>query len=368
MQLAVGQNVTIVMGQGTQIPDGTQLEATVLNSGPGGLRFRAAERGLFFVRWSHIRKIIQHKAPPDTGDSTPASTASSDEKIPAPARSTASESEAFSLPADASAVGDRPVAAAPTQGRSYATDTAEASRPAAFAPPQWQARPYSSNDNDPIPHDGRWFFSIDYYGVGNAATGLRNGSQLLVNSLPAGSAASYSATGGWGLTAGYLRPASDVVDWGGSLSYIAGPQYAESFSPGTSGASFGDSTSGDISYLRFLLEAHAHWAIQENMAAHFHLGVGVAQGWQQETDQLYCNSPSTLCQQLGILPVGALRVANYSVTGTGFAWEVGPGLSYKNWELLIEAAGLPKLAASENLDMATLSYWTTFKASLRYSF
>ena len=269
------------------------------------------------------------------------------------------DSDAFSFSASAAAANN------PEPAEASATVYA---RPAASAPPTWQDHAYPATDAGLTPHAGQWFLAVDYYSIGNAATGIRAGTQSTVNSLPAGSAASYSATGGWGLTAGYLRPASDIVDWGGSLSYISGPQYAETFSPGTSGASFGDNTSGSVSYLRFLFEGQAHWEIRENLALHFHAGAGVAQGWQQETDQLYCNSPSSLCQQLGVLPVGALRVANYSVTGTGFAWEAGPGLSYKNWELLIEAAGLPKLAASENMDMATLNYWTTLKASLRYSF
>jgi len=93
-----------------------------------------------------------------------------------------------------------------------------------------------------------------------------------------------------------------------------------------------------------------------------------AQGWQDETDQAYCNSPSTLCTSLGILPTGSLHVVNYHISGAGLTWEIGPGLSYKNLELVLEAASLPKLIASENLDMATLNAWTTFEASLRYSF
>ena len=345
IELSRGAEVTIIMGPGTSIPAGTTLEGKVVSEGPEGLRFYAMDRGLFYVKWRHILSVNGISPNEPQPQRTP----------PAPRTSpTPVAAEYKPTPAPAIPVEDRP-------SRYYDTIP---SRP---------KRGYSTRDDDPSDQtNGHFFVSVDYFGTGNAANNPKICAQeFRASIIQQGSYsdpinATYNATGGWGVTAGYLAPIKEYLDIGASISYIAGPNYTYNLSPASGNHDFSISAAGSVSYLRLLALSRFNLPINRDWGMHLILGIGPALGWQKETLYIYCTD-AAVCTALQV-PAGVDAIQNYNFSSSAFAWQAGPSISYGKWELVLSASGLPRISGSENFNSIKMHSWTTFEANLRYSF
>ena len=354
LELPRGTEITVKLGAGTSFPKGTKLNGTAVSGGREGLRFYVPDRGIFYVKWTHIDSI----------NGIPINDVPEAQSRPAPQETAPQGNVQAPAPVEYVPASAYPVpTASPINRNVLGKDSAPRRK--------WD----SARDDDPSDQtNGHFFVSVDYFGTGNAANNPKVRAQEFQTDLQTvytktETVGTYNATGGWGVTAGYLAPIKEYLDVGGSLSYIAGPNYtyiigAENETDSTDSSVV--TAAGSVSYLRLLALSRLNLPINRDWGMHLILGIGPALGWQRETQDIESTN-AAVCEKWEI-PSGVRVERNYNFSASALAWQVGPSISYGKWELELGAAGLPRISGSENFESVKMHSWTTFEANLRYSF
>jgi hypothetical protein len=144
-----------------------------------------------------------------------------------------------------------------------------------------------------------------------------------------------------------MVPVVEAFDIGVSGGYISGPNSNSSIAAAGGGKSATLSDDREVSFLRFLVEPTVNAKLCESLAVHLGAGLGVAQGWTEET----LNCTGDACK--------AYAPKN-SATWTGFTCEISPYLSIKHGLVGFRYAGFPEFggnAGNPKIAWTTLGFF-----------
>jgi len=346
VEVSPGQNIVVVMGSGTSIPAGTELNAQVVYENAEGLRFSTPDRGMFFVKWGHIRRIgLQNSAQPAAPSAT-ANASRTQESEPArtpPSVNTASPS-GYSQPTDSGNGGYE-------MGGYGAGEYGN------------RARGQIGGDEN-ADHDGgswRLFLGFDYLGTGNATKNTQDGlgpvcnASLAYDNANGGTATSCSASatvfGAEGFRIGAFHNYTEGVDIGASIGYLnGGPQGV-----GSGNISLNDNAGANFaahdSTVRLLGEARKTWNLPYDGLA---LRLGAGLGLAVDNQTIDC-SPTRQSVAGACGDAGLPAEASYG----WLTWELSPAVVYKNFSLGLRYVGFGR---------SKLTPWNTFGGFLGLDF
>ncbi|HVA67126.1 MAG TPA: hypothetical protein VNK24_09430 [Elusimicrobiota bacterium] len=345
VEVSPGQNIIVVMGSGTSIPAGTELNAQVVYENAEGLRFSTPDRGMFFVKWDHIRRIgLQSAAQPAAPS----------------AASNVSQTQGVG-----SSIVSNAASPLPTRGLSMSGTYSNAPN---YGDHGWNKSGDQSEFSNPDeentdPNSGRWrlFLGFDYLGTGNTAKNTRDGlgpvcnASLAYDQAHGGTATSCSDSatvfGAEGFRIGAFRDYSRSVDWGASIGYLnGGPQGV-----GSGSISLNDNAGANLaahdSTVRLLGEARKTWNLHyDGLALRLGAGLGIA-----------VDNQTIDCSPTGQAVAGACGDAGSpSETSYGWlTWELSPALVYKDFSLGLRYVGFGR---------SKFTPWNTFGGFLGLDF